>query len=92
MAIATVDCLRGALAWLVLSSPGLGRSLGVGQCQVPLCWWCCRHKTAEQKLAEWSAQARERELEKVAMKHIKEQAKAAQREEMMQVGGAGLMH
>ncbi|GAB4816006.1 hypothetical protein N2152v2_003052 [Parachlorella kessleri] len=44
-----------------------------------------RHKTAEQKLAEWAAQARERELEKVAVKHIKEQAKAAQREEMLQV-------
>ena len=45
----------------------------------------CRHKTAEQKLAEWQSQAKERELEKVAIKHIKEQAKAAQREEMMEV-------
>lgn len=44
-----------------------------------------RHVNADQKLAEWQAEARERELEKVGLKHIKAQEKAAQREARQQV-------
>ncbi|BDA45337.1 probable polyubiquitin (Fragment) at N-terminal half [Coccomyxa sp. Obi] len=44
-----------------------------------------RHVNAEQKLAEWAAQAKERELEKVGLKHIRAQEKAAQREARAQV-------
>lgn len=44
-----------------------------------------RHVNAEQKLAEWAAQTKERELEKVGLKHILAQDKAAQREARAQV-------
>ena len=47
-----------------------------------------RHKTAQQKLAEWQAEAKERELEKVAMRHLKEAAKKQRQEEREQVGAA----
>lgn len=40
---------------------------------------------AEKKLAEWAAEARERELEKVGLKHIRAQEKAALREARAQV-------
>ena len=36
-------------------------------------------------IAEWAADARERELEKIALQHIKEQGKAAAREARKQV-------
>ncbi len=38
-----------------------------------------RHQIAEQKLAEWRAQESERELEKVALKHIREEARKTKR-------------
>ena len=44
-----------------------------------------RQANAEKRLAEWAAEAKERELEKVALKHLKEQQKATQREERAQV-------
>ena len=44
-----------------------------------------RQANAEKRLAEWAAEARERELEKVALKHVKEQQKATQKEERAQV-------
>jgi hypothetical protein len=44
-----------------------------------------RHVNADKKLAEWAAEARERELEKLGLKHIKAQEKAAQREARQQV-------
>lgn len=44
-----------------------------------------RHQTTEQKLADWQAQAKERELEKLAMQHIKELAKQQKREEAAKV-------
>ncbi len=44
-----------------------------------------RHVNAEQKLAEWAAQAKERELEKVGLKHIRAQEKAALREARAEV-------
>lgn len=44
-----------------------------------------RNTEAEQKLKEWAEQAKERELEKIALKHLKEQAKQAGREEEEQV-------
>lgn len=44
-----------------------------------------RHKTAQQKLADWQAEAKERELEKVAMKHLKEAARKQRQEEREQV-------
>ncbi|KAK9901378.1 hypothetical protein WJX75_009335 [Coccomyxa subellipsoidea] len=44
-----------------------------------------RHVNAEQKLAEWAAGAKERELEKVGLKHIRAQEKAALREARAQV-------
>jgi hypothetical protein len=46
-----------------------------------------RHVNAEQKLAEWAAGAKERELEKVGLKHIRAQEKAALREARAQVRG-----
>lgn len=46
-----------------------------------------RHKTAAQKLEEWQAEAKERELEKVAQRHLKELAKKQQLEQRQQVGG-----
>lgn len=44
-----------------------------------------RQANAEKRLAQWAAEARERELEKIAMKHVKEQEKANKREERAQV-------
>ena len=44
-----------------------------------------RQANAEKRLAEWAAEARERELEKVALKHVKDQQKATQKEERAQV-------
>ena len=44
-----------------------------------------RQANAEKRLAEWAAEARERELEKLALKHVKEQQKATQKEERAQV-------
>ncbi|KAL4447761.1 hypothetical protein ABPG75_004980 [Micractinium tetrahymenae] len=44
-----------------------------------------RHKTAAQKLEEWQAEAKERELEKVAQRHLKELAKKQQLEQRQQV-------
>ena len=44
-----------------------------------------RHSNAEKKLAEWAAEARERELEKIALKHQKEQERAAALEKRAQV-------
>jgi hypothetical protein len=38
-----------------------------------------RHKTAEQKLSDWQAQEHERELAKIAAKHLKEMKKAEER-------------
>lgn len=46
-----------------------------------------RHVNADKKLAEWAAQAKERELEKVAAKHIRDQERAAQQEAEQQVRG-----
>ena len=40
-----------------------------------------RHKTASDKLEEWQAEAHERELEKVALRHLKEMEKEQQRQE-----------
>ncbi len=40
---------------------------------------------ADKKLAEWAAQARERELEKVAAKHIRDEERAARQEAEQQV-------
>lgn len=37
--------------------------------------------------AEWAAEAQERELEKIALRHIRDRDKAAAREARMQVGG-----
>lgn len=44
-----------------------------------------RHSRTEQQLAEWQSQAHERELEKIAQKHIKELAKEQKREAEAQV-------
>ena len=44
-----------------------------------------RHKTAADKLAVWQSQAAERELEKVALKHLKELEKAEKREQVAEV-------
>lgn len=44
-----------------------------------------RQANAEKRLAQWAAEARERELEKIAMKHVREQEKANKREERAQV-------
>lgn len=48
-----------------------------------------RHKTAAKKLAEWQAEAKERELEKVAQRHMKELAKKQKQEERQHVSGWG---
>ncbi|KXZ56277.1 hypothetical protein GPECTOR_1g242 [Gonium pectorale] len=39
-----------------------------------------RHSNAEAKLKEWEAKAKERELEKIALQHIKQQERLARRE------------
>ena len=44
-----------------------------------------RQANAEKRLAEWAAEARDRELEKIALKHVKEQQKATQKEQRAQV-------
>jgi hypothetical protein len=44
-----------------------------------------RHSLAEQKLAEWKAAAPQRELERIAMQHIKELARQQRKEEQEQV-------
>jgi len=44
-----------------------------------------RHVNADKKLIEWAAQARERELEKVAAKHIRDEERAAQQAAEQQV-------
>ena len=50
-----------------------------------------RHVNADAKLAEWAAGARERELEKLGLKHTREQERLAQREAAQQVRqGLGL--
>ena len=46
-----------------------------------------RHVNADKKLADWAAQARERELEKVAAKHARDQERAALQEAEQQVQG-----
>lgn len=50
-----------------------------------------RHQFSEQKLAEWKAQAKERELEKVALQHIKEMAKEQKRQERDNVDTAAVV-
>lgn len=45
-----------------------------------------RYQTAEEKLQKWKEEEKERELEKVAMKHLKEQAKKEKLEQQAQVG------
>ncbi len=44
-----------------------------------------RQANAEKRLAEWAAEARERELEKIALKHVEEQQKATKKEQRAQV-------
>jgi hypothetical protein len=44
-----------------------------------------RYQTAEEKLQKWKEEEKERELEKVAMKHLKEQAKKEKLEQQAQV-------
>ncbi|KAG2440978.1 hypothetical protein HXX76_003831 [Chlamydomonas incerta] len=44
-----------------------------------------KHANAEQKLKEWADKEKERELEKIAMKHIKEQERQAKREREQEV-------
>lgn len=46
-----------------------------------------RHVNADKKLADWAAQAQERELEKVAAKHVRDQERAARQEVEQQVQG-----
>lgn len=46
-----------------------------------------RHVEAEKKLKEWEADSKERELEKLAMKHMKDLARQAKKERDYQVGG-----
>lgn len=44
-----------------------------------------RHKTAEQKLEDWKAEAQERELEKIAAKHLKDTERAAAKAQEVEV-------
>ena len=44
-----------------------------------------RHKTAADKLAEWQAEAHERDLEKLALKHLNQVAKAERTEQQAEV-------
>jgi len=44
-----------------------------------------RHVEAEKKLKEWEKDSKERELEKLAMKHMKEMAKQAKRQRDLEV-------
>mmetsp|Transcript_16563 Transcript_16563/g.41350 ORF Transcript_16563/g.41350 Transcript_16563/m.41350 type:complete len:240 (-) Transcript_16563:284-1003(-) len=50
-----------------------------------------RHQFSEQKLAEWKAQAKERELEKIAMQHMKDMAKEQKRQERDNVDTAAVV-
>ncbi len=50
-----------------------------------------RHVNADKKLAEWAAQAKERELEKDAAKRLRDQERAARQEVEQQVRGMHLM-
>lgn len=52
-----------------------------------------RQANAEKRLAQWAAEAKERELEKIALKHLKEQHKATQKEERAQAcNPSGFQH
>jgi hypothetical protein len=44
-----------------------------------------RHKVAAEKLEEWQAEAHERELEKLALKHLKEVEKEQRRQQQVEV-------
>lgn len=44
-----------------------------------------RHVEAEKKLKQWEADAKERELEKLALKHMKDMAKQAKKDRDFQV-------
>jgi hypothetical protein len=44
-----------------------------------------RHRTAAEKLEEWQAEAEERELEKVALQHVKELEKEQRRHQVAEV-------
>jgi hypothetical protein len=48
-----------------------------------------RHVEAEKKLKQWEADAKERELEKLALKHMKDMAKQAKKDRDFQVRGPG---
>jgi hypothetical protein len=45
-----------------------------------------RHMNAEKKLKDWEAKAKERELEKIALQHIKQQERQTRREQEQKVG------
>ena len=51
-----------------------------------------RHVEAEKKLQEWQQDAKERELEQIALKHMKEMAKQAKRERDYEVGTLVVPH
>jgi len=44
-----------------------------------------RHKSAADKLAEWKSESQERELERVAMRHLREVSKAEHRQKLGEV-------
>ncbi|EFJ43792.1 hypothetical protein VOLCADRAFT_83025 [Volvox carteri f. nagariensis] len=44
-----------------------------------------RHANAEKKMKDWEAKAKERELEKIALQHIKQQERQARRDEEKKV-------
>jgi hypothetical protein len=46
-----------------------------------------RHASAEAKLAEWRAGAKERELEHIALQHIKDEARKARQQEQEEASG-----
>lgn len=48
-----------------------------------------RHVEGEKKVKEWKSQAKERELEKVAMRHIRDKAREARKEEAEKVRACG---
>lgn len=45
-----------------------------------------RHINADKKLEEWSGQSKERELEKIALQHLKEKAKSESQSKQKEVG------
>lgn len=51
-----------------------------------------RQVEAEKKLKEWAAQAKERELEKVAQQHIRDLARQQRQEKDYEVRGTGTVH